>query len=827
MRAQGVDLTKQVFLLHTAVGEFVTTIINEHANNGRLSGENVVKQVEVFQHSDQCAQPGDACENNAPVAHVDEAGLAVNEPLLVQQSKLGDCIEHCSDDTIEPASEVSVPPANDDPAASNIGELAHETITTGLVEHNTIANTNKCTANEGLHPVDVILIKSPSINTKRNHSRQSKRCRKERNHRSRGRSREVDIGRDHGNYADRLICRVARMTRVDVPGLSSPHSHHALPDNHSSREIEEQSRHRFRRHCESRSSDQNVNNSSPVTTSSGYGSDLDCIREEEIDKLLHGEGSPSACREKRGEVHKDRREAFVIRPDDKYEDNHAMNSRTRCHDGECHRNARDFSVTREYHDQSRKLTRVARSMEQIIRDLQSPERPTKCTGRLTPPNRIRMTPLPVSDDVRCGRDDKLAQCAQQTMTRSGQTSGVRDTLLQSARSPPVIHHGDGISAFRPYAPCKNTAASTRNTSFPCEGQIGDGQQVTVNPTDRVHILPESTNQPLDQSMSKLRIVCSPTTLRIPENASPDSGRGSWSTYDTSPDANDRKCETVTGNWLAPSSVDAFHDDEHIYETIDDAAMLSRGTQSPTPLPQRHLTSRTVNNYDDVSECTLSRWKRRLTPPHLPPRVYLHNSFGNDTYTQSRTNNHEDNHCRNETAPTPTASTSDPRGGAELRRREPEVRHMDDIVKNSDIVDLSAAHVYTVADVLESIHGYVGHLSPDDAHDDKPSDVNVRTVEAHNHGVAPETDYHLLTKAVESPTPQSSNINAPVESYHRGTSSLGEHEDGSRVPPELGKCQDDAADSYHARGHASSRLETWHTRTDLMRSSLQSLQGTYC
>ena len=836
MRVQGADLTKQVVLLYTAVDDFVTSVTNEDVNNGRMSAEHVVKQVEEYQNSDECARPDDVCENSTPVAREDETGLTVNGTVRVGQAESGNCIGHCLEDAIEPDKEINVPTAKDAPAASNIGELAHGIITTGLVEHNDVDKTNVCMPNEGLHDVDVILIKSPSINTKRNLSRQSKRCRKERNNRSRRSSREVDIVRDHGSYADRLICKVARMTRVDVPGLSSPHSHRALPDHHPSRAIEEQSRRRFRRESRNSDADHNAKNISPVTTSSGYGSDQDCIREEEIDRLLHGEGSPKSCREKRGGLHKDHREAFVIRPDDKYEDNYAMSSRARCHVGDSHRNIRESDVTREHYDQSRKLSRVARSMDHIIRDLQSAERPNKCTGRPAPVPRTRITPLPVNGNTRCGRDEKpMTQGALQTKTRSGQMSGVIDTLPGSVRIPPALHCGEGLSAFRPYTPCKNTTGSTRNTSFPGEGRIDDSQQVTMNTTDRVNILPEATHQPLDQSISTLRVVCSPTTLRIPENVSPDSGRGSWSTYDTSPYATDRKCETGTGSWLPlcnSSKADAFHDDEHIYETIDDSAMLSRYTQSPSP-SQRHLTSKAVNNYDAASECTVYRWKRRLTPPHLPPRVYLHNTSGNDTYTQPRTDNIEDGYCPNETVRTPPASTSGASGGAALCRRQPEVRHIDDIVKSSDIVDLSAAHVYTVADVLESIHSYVGHLSPDDSHPDKQSDVGARTVlETHNEGAAPETDYHLLTKAVESPTPQSSNRNVPVDSFLRGTSSLGVTETG--VSPELVKCQDDPVDSHQPHRHASSHMETWDTRTDLrghgsdlMRSSLQSLQGTYC
>ena len=849
MRAQGADLTRQVCILSTAVNDFVRTVTGEHADSRPPSVDC------VDGHSGLCAPADSSCENSAP-ARDDETGLSVNA--TAERADLDSRVERSVEDAAELDKCRSACPTHTGPAT----ETADKQIANTAVSHKTVHQPT-----------------GHSLVTK------TKRCHGDRNRRSREPSRDVDIRQHHDSYADRLICKVARMTRVDVADLGPPRTHDGASDHHRRRHGDEQFRYRPRRHCDSCSGDaeNSVNNSSPVTISSGYESDVDCIREEEIDTLLHGDCSTAGCRERLADQSTANcRETFVIRPDDKYDANYAMSAlapsaSTGRRGVNSHRNVQHLTSPRVYHDHTRKLSRVARSMEQIIRDLQSPRRLTKRSAKPEP--RAHVMQLPV-DGGTCGvSEEKPSNMPQIGKVMMISTDGGSDTedltrssgdklgcdesemLSKAALRLQVVHHSEGRSAFRPYKSC--TSDGTRSNEegeklYPRGSPNDAGQPGNMNTTDHLQSQrSEAPHTPRGQSVS-VRIACSPPILPTHRSASPDSGRGSWSNYGTSPDSADRKRQPAGTSWRdlhGLSQADAFVESEPIYETIDDGAMLSRVPMSehalPPPLPQRpvrgmrHLSARD-SKYSSVGERALSGWGN--TPPRLPPREHQkthrrrHCSTDTDTCDVPVTDNADNN--THDDCPTFRKTTSAPSSGCDvvtMRCQQPEVRHLEDIVKSSDIVDLSGAHVYTVADVLESIHGYVGHLTSGHltsgvSQPDKPTvecAITRSFPKPYNDSIGPDTDYHLLTKATQSATSSdtrcSSKTARDVQYLFDARSSY-----DSRVSLERRSLQDDSADWRRPQGCESRDLEmrticadVRRCSSDLVWSGNRPLQGTFC
>ena len=813
MRVQGADLTKQVHILYSAVDDFVKTVTAEIADSRQLSDDSVESE-DVPQRSDHSARADSGCENSTPASE-NETCVPVNGT---------DAEEPSTRDTVESAQPILIGAAVDssDTKTAETGDY-HKT-GHRPAGHSHVTKTNARTS---------AVVKTPSASAKHTPSRQTKRSHGDRNRRSREQSRDAENRRDHASYADRLICKVARMTRVDVAELWSARSH----DEHSRRR-----RHHDDGKC--------VTNSSPVTTSSGYESDVDCIREEEIDKLLHGDCSTTDCREK---TTGDCREPFVLRPDDKYDADYAMDARTlplttrRRDVADCHRNVQDMTSPRGYHDHTRKLSRVARSMEQIIRDLQAPQRTTKSSAKPAPIAPGDITSLPVNGSSSGVGEQALDAMEEESVDVVRSPGDVldcetSDMLSNVALRIPVIHDDEGKSAFHPYKPCSNTFASTGGSNAvhelpPYGHKNEEGRLGTVNvhcSSDAIHTSP----------MASVPVVYSPSTLLTHRSASPDSGRGSWSNYGTSPDYADRTRQTCGASWRAMhrlAEVDAFVESEPIYETIDDGAMLPRDRMteyaSPPPLPQRPVRcserlSERGGKYATVGECGSSGWGQ--TPPQLPPREYQRGGthFPRDTdtcvvsTTDTASRNTRDTRLTRRTSRKATAATSS--DGVTLLRQQPEVPHLEDIVKSSDIVDLSGAHVYTVADVLESIHGYVGHLSSGDAPPDKPADECATTrpcPKLPDDSVGRDADYHLLTKAAKSPT-MSGTRSSSLYNAHPANA-------GWSLSTEHRRLDDDSADWCRPRGCESRDLEMRTVdnlrrhNSDLVWSSNRPLQGTYC
>ena len=813
MRVQGADLTKQVHILYTAVDDFVKTVTAEIADSRQLSDDSV-ESVDVPQRSDHSARADSGCENSTPASE-NETCAPVNGT---------DAEEASAIDTVELAQ-----PTNFGPAVDSSDTKTADTDDCHKTGHRPAGYSHVTKTN-----ARTSVVKTPSASAKHTPSRQTKRSHGDRNRRSREQSRHVDTRRNHDSYADRLICKVARMTRVDVAELWSARSH------------DEHSRHR-RHHDDCKC----VTNSSPVTTSSGYESDVDCIREEEIDKLLHGDCSTTDRLERSaGKPTGDCREPFILRPDDKYDADYAMDARTlpvttrRRDVADCHRNVQDMTSPRGYHDHTRKLSRVARSMEQIIRDLQAPQGNTKCNAKPAPAAPGDITSLPVNGNS-CGVGEQALAAMEEesvdVMRSSGDVSDCEtsDMLSNVALRVPVIHDDEGKSAFRPYRPCSNTSASTAGSNagneLPSYGhQNEDGPLGMVN----VHCTPDAIHT---SPMASVPVVYSPSTLLTHRSASPDSGRGSWSNYGTSPDYADRTRQTSWRAMHRLSEVDAFVENEPIYETIDDGAMLPRDRMteyaSPPPLPQRPVRcsrrlSERGGKYATVGECASSGWGH--TPPQLPPREYqrggAHFPRDTDTCVVSTTacRNTRDSRLTRRTSRKATAAMSS--DGVTMLRQQPEVPHLEDIVKSSDIVDLSGAHVYTVADVLESIHGYVGHLSSGDAPPDKPADecATMRPCpKLPDDSVGRDADYHLLTKAAKSPTTTDTRSSSLYNARPPTA--------GCSLSTEQRRLEDDSADWCRPRGCESRDLEMRTASDDNLRrhssdlvwSSNRTLQGTYC
>lgn len=168
---------------------------------------------------------------------------------------------------------------------------------------------------------------------------------------------------------------------------------------------------------------------------------------------------------------------------------------------------------------------------------------------------------------------------------------------------------------------------------------------------------EGSNDEALGSASDSSLDCTVAWDWADRSVSVDSGRSSWCSQNSVRCPRDLFDER---NYVSGSC-------ENIYETIDDI---------PDTLSETSLhTDCTDHTYDVIKDDCLSPELPSPVPPELPKRNIRHplttlSQYSNDYVT---------------------------------------AKHIDDIVKHSDIVDMNSYHMYTVRDVLDSVDRYAGHL----------------------------------------------------------------------------------------------------------------------
>ena len=478
---------------------------------------------------------------------------------------------------------------------------------------------------------------------------------------------------------------------------------------------------------------------SPVTTSSGYGSDRDILREEEIDQLLYGDHR-AVVHASNGNTSVDADgSSFVIGADSLYPDRNTSpdfsdnsvptkQANTTAAAAAAVHSTKDwatllkqFSPQRDHEGRTKAgncslpepdgdttLTEVNQSMRDIIKDLGTPisskvtpvvpnglssaklgrkgnrnwaslcgpyeNLPPRLASQVTPPRHLDMTQVHRKSAYRALR--KMQQTGRLRKGLSLDDTHLGDYSEMSRLSPGRRTLGStGLSAFKPYRRVGQESLVANTVTAKCR----DFCVVTSTPMIPSDQVPNMRRAQLfgNESSNKdtiseivdngLPCVC---PQEVYNSTSPDNATSPNSC--TSADSGRGSCTSNESSYGGP--------EEPIYEIIEEDISSYLKPEATVSPPLREVL--VENTYASI-DCSFNA--PVIEPPELPPRTYRE--------TLSR-------HTRN------SVTSLDSR---ETNHKNKKVVRWEDIVKKTDIVDMNAFHVYTVADVLESFDRLSAHL----------------------------------------------------------------------------------------------------------------------